>query len=216
MTSRRQFLQIGLAAGALPLASRAAAAAPRDVGRSSALSAAAHRDVGGPVALYKVVYDSRFAAGREFARRAAALGLQTAEIEGDITAFWYHELDQRWRGGERHGSPVAVAGLTAHGPLFCLERLAWDQRMRCVFRGEHASAPNGSFEHRLSGPLAMLQSSRAELAGEQWAGKLADIVTSCPSGRMEISSECVAAPVVSPPTDAETLYSWVIAPAVRA
>lgn len=217
MTSRRQFLQIGLAAGALPLASRAAAAVPRDVGRSRAFPAAAgERGVDGSVALYKVVYDSRFAAGLAFARRAAALGLQVAEIEGDITAFWYHELDQRWRRGEQPGSPVAIAGLTAHGPLFCLERLAWDQRMRCVFRGEHAPAPDGGFEHRLSGPLAMLQSSRAELAGEQWAAKLADIVASCPSGRREISSACMPAPVVSPRAGAETLYSWVIAPAVRA
>lgn len=217
MTSRRQFLRIGLAAGALPLVTRGAAAASRDIGGSSALSTpAGERDGRGSVALYKVVYDSRFPASLAFAQRAAALGLQTAEIEGDITAFWYHELDQRWRRGEQPGSPVAVAGLTAHGPLFCLERLAWDQRMRCVFRGEHAPAPNGGFEHRLSGPLAMLQSSRAELAGEQWAGKLADIVASCPSGRAEISTGCVAAPIASARADAETLYSWVIAPAVRA
>jgi hypothetical protein len=33
--------------------------------------------------------------------------------------------------------PVAIAGLTAHGPLFCLERLAWDHGMRVVFRAEH-------------------------------------------------------------------------------
>jgi hypothetical protein len=41
-------------------------------------------------------------------------------IRGDITDLWFHDLDLRWKQG-----PAPIAGLTTHGPLFCLERLAW-------------------------------------------------------------------------------------------
>jgi hypothetical protein len=201
MTSRREFLQIGIAAGAWPLASRAALAA----GAASA----------GTVPLYKAVYDSRFEQSVAFARRAEALGLRVHAIEGDITSFWYHELDQRWRRGERRDAPVAIAGLTAHGALFCLERLAWDQRMRAVFLAEHAALPSGGLEHRLSGPLAMLHAGLGlDAARDGWAARVAEIVAGCPRGRTEISSACIEAPAAR--AGAETLYSWVIAPAARA
>jgi hypothetical protein len=211
MTNRRQFLRIGLAAGALPLASRAALAtgAPAASTRTPPAGAAEQ----GSVALYKVVYDSRFAESVAFAQRAAALGLPVHGIEGDITSLWFHELDQRWRRGEQAGSPVAVAGLTAHGALFCLERLAWDQRMRVVFRAEHTPTSNGSLEHRLSGPLAMLDASAAAMTAESWPASMADVLPACPKGRTEILSRCIASRISRP---GQTLYSWVIAPAVHA
>jgi hypothetical protein len=216
MTNRRQFLQIGLAAGALPLASHNAFAtgtepARMPTGVAAALPGGAEH---GTVVLYKAVYDSRFADSVAFAKRARALGLPLQEIEGDITSFWFHELDQRWRRGERAGSPVAIAGLTAHGALFCLERLAWDQRMRVVFRAEHAAAPSGSLEHRLSGPVAMLDASGVGAMGEGWAESMADVLAACPRGLAELSSRCIATSVARA-AGAETLYSWVIAPAAR-
>ncbi|HEU4617249.1 MAG TPA: hypothetical protein VFV10_04375 [Gammaproteobacteria bacterium] len=199
MTNRREFLQIGIAAGAWPLASRAARATG---------AATAHG-----VPLYKVVYDSRFEDSVAFARRARDLGLPAHEIQGDITSFWYHELDRRWRGGERPGAPVAIAGLTAHGAFFCLERLAWDQRMRAVFRGEHVPTADGTLEHRLSGPLAMLEAALPlDASREDWSARMAEVVAQCPRGRTEIKSARVTAPAARP-SCAETLYSWVIAPA---
>jgi len=86
-----------------------------------------------PISLYKVIFDRRFPSSREFGAEARKLGLPVHEIEGDITDLWYHDLSLRWR-----EEPVAIAGLTAHGPLFCLERLAWDHRMRVVFRARHS------------------------------------------------------------------------------
>jgi hypothetical protein len=115
MTSRREFLKAGLVASALPLAARAE--------RADSFS-------GGPaVPLYKVLYDTRFEASTAFARRAEARGIAVHAMTGDMTRFWYDDLYHRWRLG-----PAAIAGLTAHGPLFCLERLAWEQRMRVVHR----------------------------------------------------------------------------------
>jgi hypothetical protein len=120
MTSRREFVKAGLAASALlPAAARA------DFAVAGELDPVA--------AIYKVLYDTRFAASVAFARRAAARGLAVHAMAGDMTRFWYDDLYHRWLQG-----PAAIAGLTAHGALFCLERLAWEQRMRVVYRKEHA------------------------------------------------------------------------------
>lgn len=118
MTSRRELLKAGLAASVLPIAV------------SAGFAAAEHA----AAPFYKVVYDTRFAASVAFAERAAARGLDVAGIDGDVTRLWYHDLYHRWRQG-----PAAIAGLTAHGALFCLERLAWDHRLRVVYRGERAN-----------------------------------------------------------------------------
>jgi len=125
MTSRREFLKAGLTASALlPVGARA------DVAAVDGARAASEP-------FYKVLYDTRFPASVAFARRAAARGFALHAIAGDMTRFWYDDLYHRWRAG-----PAAIAGLTAHGALFCLERLAWEQRMRVVHRREHA--PGGT------------------------------------------------------------------------
>jgi hypothetical protein len=196
MTSRREFLQIGIAASALPLATQAARAAGFDAFGGAASSAS--------LPLYKVVYDTRFAASVAFGRRAASLGAVHA-IQGDMTSLWFDDIYHRWK-----ESPIAIAGLTAQGPLFCFERLAWDQGLRVVFRAEH-----GATEHVLSGPESLLVDARSVLASADWPAEMATVVTRCPSGRAEIGSASVGcAHSLSPPD--EPLYSWVIAPAVRA
>jgi hypothetical protein len=120
MTNRREFLKAGLVASALPAVAGAELAGV----------------LAGPaVPLYKVLYDTRFAASAAFARRAEARGIAVYAMAGDMTRFWYDDLYHRWRQG-----PAAIAGLTAHGPLFCLERLAWEQRMRVVYRSSAGAA----------------------------------------------------------------------------
>ena len=116
MTTRRSFIQAGAALSAAPAlaVSRAAlAAAPA-----------------GPVRL--AVFDERFAAARAFAAEAARRGWPLAPIRGDITDLWFHDLALRWA-----NSPMPVAGMTVRQSLFCLERLAWDARLRVISREEH-------------------------------------------------------------------------------
>lgn len=198
MTNRRQFLQIGIAATVATQTVRAAGA-----------TLALDGGVTDSVPLYKVLYDVRFPDSMAFARRAAARGAVTHALEGDMTRFWYDDLYHRWRSGA-----AAVAGLTAHGPLFCLERLAWDQGMRVVFRAEHKAVPQG-IDHRLSGPLTMLDDARRATGLEGWGAAMADVVLRCPSGRAEIATaDCHRASERLEVT--EPLYSWVIAPASRA
>ena len=117
MASRREFLQAGIAACMLPIAGTAGTPSLR---------------------LYKVIFDQRFPSSREFAEEARSLGLSLHAIEGDITDLWFHDLSLRWK-----QEPAAIAGLTAHGPLFCLERLAWDHGMRVVHRASHVASVDG-------------------------------------------------------------------------
>jgi hypothetical protein len=81
-----------------------------------------------------VIFDKRFPASVAFGEKWKAGGAPVHGIRGDITDLWFHDLDAQWK-----KQPVAIAGLTAHGPLFCLERLAWDHGMRVVSRVEQGS-----------------------------------------------------------------------------
>jgi hypothetical protein len=159
-----------------------------------------------PLPLYKVIFDQRFPASRDFADEAQTLGLPVHGIEGDITDVWFHDLSLRWK-----QEPVAIAGLTAHGPLFCLERLAWDHRMRVVFRGRHSVSPDGSLEHELWGPRNML-SGVSSLAGrDDWGKAAANLLATCQNTWDGAMRRRVAGQRMAPP-DEEPLFSWVIAP----
>jgi hypothetical protein len=199
VTNRRQFIRIGIATSTLPFAGHAARAAGiHDV-------PAADQPV---LPLYKVLYDTRFAESVAFARRATALGLVTHAIEGDMTRFWYDDLYHRWRTGA-----AVIAGLTAHGALFCLERLAWDQGMRVVLRVEHRF-DDSAISHSIAGPESVLRAARDAAAERNWSAAMADVVNRCPSGRAVVAT-CNARTMVATQrsNSAESLYSWVIAPA---
>ncbi len=84
--------------------------------------------------LYKVIFDERFPASVAFGEVWSSRGAPVHAIRGDITDLWFQDLDPHWK-----KQPVAIAGLTAHGPLFCLEQLAWNHGMRVAFRIEQPS-----------------------------------------------------------------------------
>ncbi len=198
MANRREFLQAGLTALAVPLAARAALS-PR-------LSLLAGQLRVTP--LYKVIYDDRFAACRDFAKEAQNLGATVHAIRGDMTSLWYNDLYARWKQG-----PAAIGGLTAYGAFFCLERLAWDQRMRVVFRGEHTYASSGRLEHKLTTPSDVLR--QTEGLGESepdWSNRIASIVTRFPAERTRTETLHVTTELAKQADDAEHLVSWVIAP----
>ena len=110
MANRREFIQTGIAASVLPVLAAAKELLPQSQ-------------------FYKVIFDHRFPASREFAAEMEKLGAPVCGIHGDITDLWFHDLYHRWK-----QSPAPIAGMTAHGPLFCLERLAWDHGMRVLYR----------------------------------------------------------------------------------
>lgn len=199
MTSRREVLKAGLAASALPLAGGAAFAALAGERQPAA------------VALYKVLYDTRFPASVAFAARAAEHGHAVHAMQGDMTQFWYDDLYHRWRQG-----PAAIAGLTARGALFCLEQLAWDHRMRVVFRAEHTLAASGCVAHALEGPAVLVERAAGTAASGSWAAAMADLAVQCPRQRMEHGAGRIETATAALAPTSEKLYSWVIARVERA
>jgi hypothetical protein len=155
--------------------------------------------------LYRVVYDERFPASVEFGRAAARRG-ELVRIEGDISDFWFADLSHEWQ-----RRPAPIAGLTARGPLFFLERLAWDHCMRVVFRGEHR-CDGYRVLHSVSGSSPAIDTVDClALASPRWAHHVARAVTSCgpntPSRgtyQLTVSGACKYG-------TKEPLFSWVIA-----
>jgi hypothetical protein len=125
MVSRRTILQGAVAATSLPILA-GVVWTTRSAASSTPATALDHP------ALYKVLIDQRFAAARAFGHEAQRRGQPVHPFDGDITNVWYHDLHPRWQ-----QSRAPIAGLTAHGALFCLEHLARDARMRVVHRVEH-------------------------------------------------------------------------------
>ena len=129
MTTRRDFLQLALTAPLLPASLRL----PSSDSRTDSLSARVHLG-----SLYTVLCDERFGESVAFAEEMSTHGTPVTRFCGDITDFWYRDLSQRWK-----AEPVAIAGVTTHGPLFCLERWGWDHGLRISQRedlsvaGEH-------------------------------------------------------------------------------
>ena len=125
MKNRREFLQAGIAASLLPVALPPVAASAPEAQATA-------------TTFYKVIFDERFPASVAFGEEWKARGAPVHAIRGDITDLWFHDLDLQWK-----QRPVPIAGLTAHGPLFCLERLAWDHGMRVVSRVEQKAMHDG-------------------------------------------------------------------------
>ena len=197
MTNRREFLQIGASATAWPLVART-------------IQATGFEPPSELVPLALAVYDTRFPESVAFGERCAALGVRTQAIEADMTRLWYDQLYYQWK-----DRPQAIAGLTAHGPMFCFAELARDVRMRLVFRAEHQMANGGLVSHDVSGPEAMVTEAVGACArpGTALGSAMAGVVTRCPVGRAEITS--ARAGLERRPTDEDALYTWMIAPAVR-
>ena len=205
MPSRRDFIQAGLAASVLPEAILGARVTAAPVRETRVVMPDVHR-------IYTVVSDVRFAPGAAFGLEAERLGARLVRIQGDITDFWFNDLSVRWK-----ESPVPIAGLTAHGPIFCLERLAWDHGLRVVFRGEHRVLGSGHLAHSISGPPATVVRSRSlALEGRRWTSCIAGLVTACETHAETLSAEMIMAPANGAPDSLpEPLVSWVIAPITR-
>ena len=195
MRNRREFLQISATATAWPLvAGPAHAAGLVTDARFAPVSA--------------VVYDTRFPESVAFAERLSAQGVETLAIEADMTRLWYDHIYHRW---QRGGAPIA--GLTAHGPMFCFAELARDVRMRIVFKAEHHLTGTEA-AHALTGPQPMVADALSACGrGPGFGTTMAGIVTRCPVGRSEIADASIGNPAGEP--DEHALYTWLIAPATR-
>jgi hypothetical protein len=226
MPNRREFLQTSAAMSAIAangmIASSAAAANSAGLGRLS-----------------RAIYDDRYAEGRRFAEVVAGHGVRTRALDaGDITRFWYDELDALWK-----REPVALAGFTQFGPMFVVERLALERGMRLALRVEHCGKADGTLQHSFTGPRETLALAAAfEALHADWPGLVAALACSVgaddsPHHGTELAT-AESAPGLNPsaapgatslihyytplavqqghgPALDGPLYSWVVAPRAR-
>jgi hypothetical protein len=200
MSSRREFIQRGLAASALAASPLTARLAQADgSGRE-------------PYRFFTVLFDPTFADGAAFGAEAVRLGAPASAAGSDAGSVWMNQIEPRWK----HG-PAVVAGLTGRASLFCLELLARDYGMGVVYRAEHSPAPGGGIRHSITGPERLAKwESRLTLAGKRWSALAAEMAMSCPEalapdpgiGLLDLGQP---SRIVEP-----SLFSWVIAPARRA
>jgi|SRR5687768_10371270 len=200
MPSRREFIQAGLAASVAP--------AVFPIGDSASRSSPVEPVSASHHALYCVVCDVRLRWSADFAHAAERLGNKVVRTTGDITDFWFTDLSRRWR-----EAPVAIAGFTAPGPLFCLERFGWDHGLRVVFRGTHQFRDEGQVEHALEGPFPTIAAAHIDVARADWPRYLARLLNSCDVARDTATTTIRSATADNQQPDSDdTLVSWVIAP----
>jgi hypothetical protein len=197
MASRRAFIQAG--------ASMAAAAALPTL--SAVTGNADH------LCVYKVIYDQRFAAAREFGATARAHNASVHPIDGEVHDLWYHDLYHRWK-----AAPAAIGGMTTYNPMFLLGMFAQDAGMRLIYRTNHRQGGNDVVTHELFGPKT--QQGRAQELRDsdtQWGAAAARIVLSWPENAVLVSkgfSDIAESNRKS--VGPGTLLSWIIAPISRA
>jgi hypothetical protein len=199
VTNRRDVLQSALAVTTLPIA-----------GALQSLSGANH------LRPLDVVYDTSFAPSIAFANELSRHGSTPYSFSGDVTDLWYHTLDAKWR-----AAPVALAGLTAHGPLFCLERLGWEYGLRLTFRSEHYGETLDSLRHSLDGPNTHAQELDSWVAaGAAWPREVASLLARDPQTLSQPLSALRVGAVRSATAgdDSYSRYrfvSWVLSPMRR-
>ena len=165
------------------------------------------------VPLYKVLYDTRFAASVAFARRAAARGLVVHAMAGDMTRFWYDDLYHRWQTGtcrdrRAHGPRRSVLSRAARvGPDACAWYFAVSTRSRRTTASRIVST-----DPRLAAD------ERCRCGVREWPGRpaLADVVAECPRERGVHGTASALTVGAGTLPASETLFSWVIAPVPRA
>ena len=159
--------------------------------------------------IHDIIYDRQFGVAEAFAAAARNRGLAAHAIEGDVTWLWYNRLDAAWKEG-----PRTIAGMTGHGALFVLERLAWEKGMVVAFRGFHVPNAKGGIDHRFEGPGSLI--SRTAQLDDAWAEAMAELIVHCPvkRGAKALLSTSTGGTMDWPFKD-EGLVSWIIAPTGR-
>lgn len=189
MTTRRAFIQQGIAASAFaasPFTAAAAAARPRTI--------LVQRDLSESV---------------PFGTEAALQGARVLAVSGDIAGVWMHELEPLLR-----RTPAVIAGFTGAASLFCLELLARDYGLRPVFRIAHRRRTDGGYSHTLSG-RAPRERSQDELSksGSRWPAAAAVLLNA--ALRPVLAASDLPLLELEDSGGPAPIYSWMLAPDPR-
>jgi len=153
---KREFLTGVLAASAVALAPRGAAA--------RVLPGAHSRTRG----IDCVLYDARYSDACEFARTLAARGATPLATGQDIVPLWYGRLKAR-------GRPQRLAGLTPHSDLVLLAECARELDLALLYQGMHDCRGAGAVTHclRARGGFADAAAAAVFGAAQRWPVALA-------------------------------------------
>ncbi|MBW8840615.1 MAG: hypothetical protein JF608_02185 [Sphingomonadales bacterium] len=158
-----------------------------------------------PARPMRAVIDHSLLPGHIFAERARTYGAAIDWFTGDVSTLWLTELAPMLR---NRAEPIV--GLTRAGALFCLERWAWDLRMRVVMRIDHLATVSGSRQHCGATPLMEVVAARLDASGPAFPSYTADLAF----GGRNLWSDCTHATTPrSPGALFDPIASWVIAPA---
>jgi len=202
MTTRRAIIQAGIALAAVATPVLSALGTSRKAATSAT----------GSMTYYKVVYDGQAPEAASFGASAQRLGASVHDIDGDVTALWYHDLHPRWQ-----RSPVPVAGMTRFCSLLGLSMMASAVGLRVIYRGNHhleAARP----QHELFGPAAVLSEQAALSVGPRaWPAEVAALLMDWPSEAtaMERAHSSILQ-ANQRGLGPESLVSWILAPVRRA
>lgn len=190
MITRRELLQVG--AGA-------AASAAVFAGGDARFSAARSHELGA------VLTDGSVDA-LAFGAAARARGLAVHEIGADLADIYCRDLRPLWEG--QPGAPIG--GLTGAGPLFYIERLAWDAGLRIVFLGRHEVGEHLRRPHLVEGPRDAVDAFHTSSRLIDWRVALAAVLKSVPISAATLKPLSAVRDAVIARDPA--LFSWVLAP----
>ncbi len=199
MSNRREFLQLTLAASALP--ALAARNEPRDATRLA--------QNGPRVRVEDVIVESTSPMATAFGNEATRFGLEVQGITDDVTDLWYQHLAIRWNRGS-----TVLAGLTLSTSLFCLETLANDHGMRLWFRADHVALANGQEQHEVAGARPLVE--RAAVFQRDWVCGFASLLAALPPWQAEKSQSNFIDPSPDRVWAPGPMVSWIIAPRLAA
>jgi len=198
MPSRRNFIKSTVGLSVLPL-----------VGHAMPLAAPGGEPYTMP---FRMVFDTSLPAGRAFGEEAAARGGAVIGDTGDWTRVWLKEIDAQWR-----REPVAVAGLTPHGPMFMFEQLARRHGMRLVFSAELVRRPAGEAGLTARGWPTLLSEVPTTIEDEiDWARRMAAHLTRIPYAQTPLQLATMQVGRVRPSPADDPVYAWAIAPVAGA
>ena len=200
MPSRREFLQHGLTAAT------AAALLPVAPEAFPWPSAEARGDRHRP---FLMLYDAAIPAGPAFGAAAARHGVPVRAFAGDAGHLFMRAILPRLE-----TRPAPLAGLTAGPTTFCLEYLARPHGLRVVYRVEHTPTRSGRLRHRLMGPEALSDLAVAlSGVGDRWPELTAELAAECPASVRANASIELLDLAARHRHGAESIYTWLMAPA---
>jgi len=114
--------------------------------------------------------DTQFEAARAFATRAEKLGAHVIEADQSASRDLMPQLDLDWR-----TTPLPLAGVTGHGPMFTLEMLGRRHGMRLVYAAKMIRWADGSVGVDVTGTASL--AGDTPMPGKSdaaWAIEMAD------------------------------------------